>query len=263
MTLKHRQEQIILYLYHFRFLNRSHIQQLLGHKHFNRIIIWLNQLTTEGYIRRYHNPKTVIVAAQYSLGSKSRKYLLQKSEEKKVDKENIVIQPKLLNRIWREQTLSEQFHTHCLFIADIYLSLLALVKKTRATLYFFTKTDLCGHDYILTPLPDAYIAIKEQNGKMKRYFLDIFDPLPPRMILRRRIKQYVDYYDENTWQETTKHPFPQILLISPDERSKRYLHRYIQKTLEYSDVEFFLATWEQVKTKGLSREILENVKGAE
>ena len=258
MTLKHRQEQIILYLYRFRFLHRSHIQQLLGHKHFNRIIIWLNQLTTEGYIRKYYNPKTVTVAAQYSLGPKSRKYLLEKSEEKES-----TIQSKLLNRIWREYTLSEQFHIHCLFIADIYLSLATLVAKTHATLYFFTKTDLFGHDYILAPRPDAYIAIREQNGIMRRYFLDVFDPLPPRMILRRRIKQYVDYFDDNTWQETTKHPFPQILLICPDDRSKRYLNRYIQKTLEYSDVEFFLCTWERVKTKGMCREILEKVKEAE
>lgn len=261
MRLKHRQEEIILYLYRFRFLNRSHIQQLLGHKQFNRIIIWLNQLTTEKYIHRYYNPKTVTVAAHYSLGSKSRKYLLQKAEEKKEEKESVVIQPRLLKRIWREQTLSEQFHTHCLFIADIYLSLVALVKKTQATLYFFTKTDLCGHDYILTPHPDAYIAIKELNGKMKRYFLDIFDPLPPRMILRRRIKQYVDYFDDDTWQEATKHPFPQIILICPDERSKRYLYRYVQKTLEYeSDIEFHLSTWEIIQSMGLRRDALEKVE---
>ena len=110
------------------------------------------------------------------------------------------------------------------------------------------------------PLPDAYIAIKERNGKTtKRYFLDIFDPLPPRMILRRRVNQYVDYFDDNTWQETTDHPFPQIILVCPDERSKRYLHRFIQKILEYSDLEFFLTTWEPVSTKGICREVLEKV----
>ena len=258
MTLKHRQEQIILYLYRFRFLNRLHIQKLLNHKHFNRIIIWLNQLTTEKYIHKYYNPKTVTIPAQYSLGPMSRKYLLQKSEEKES-----TIQPKLLIRIWREYTLSEQFHIHCLFIADIYLSLTTRVAKTHATLYFYTKTDLYGHGYLINPHPDAYIAIKEQNGTMKRYFLDIFDPLPPRMILRRRVKQYVDYYDDNTFQETTKHPFPQIILICPDERSKRYLNRYIQKTLEYSDVEFYLSTWEAVKTKGFCQEILEKVEEVE
>jgi hypothetical protein len=258
MTLTQRQEDILLYLYRFRFLNRLHIQKLLGHKHFNRIIIWLNQLTTQNYIHRYYNPKTVTIPAQYSLGLKSRKYLLEKSKEK-----GSKIQPKLLNRIWREHTLSDQFHTHCLFMADIYLSLVVLVSKTKAKLYFFTKTDLYSHDYMPNPLPDAYIAIKERNGRTKRYFLDVFDPLPPRMILRRRINQYVDYFDYNTWQETTDHPFPQILLICPDERSKRYLHRFIQKTLEYSDLEFFLTTWELVKTKGMSREVLEKVEEAD
>ena len=258
MKLTKRQEQILSSLYRFRFLNRLHIQKLLGHKHFNRIIIWLNQLTTEHYIHRYYNPKTVTIAAQYSLGLKSRKYLLTKAKEK-----GSTIQPHLLDRIWREHTLSDQFHTHCLFVADIYLSLVKLVKSTHATLYFFTKTDLYGHDYILNPHSDAYIAIKERNGKIKRYFLDVFDPLPPRMILRRRVNQYVDYCDDNTFRETTKHSFPQVVLICPDDRSKRYLNRYIQKILEYSDVEFFLTTWELVKTKGMCREVLEKVEETE
>jgi hypothetical protein len=255
MTLTKSQEDILFYLYRFRFLNRLQIQKLLRHKSFNRIIIWLNQLTTEHYIHKYYNPKKVTIAAQYSLGIKSRKYLLEKAKEK-----GNKIQPHLLNRIWREHTLSDQFRTHCLFLADIYLSLVVPVAKTHATLYFFTKTDLYPHDYMPKPLPDAYIAIKERNGKMKRYFLDIFDPLPPRMILRRRITHYVDYFDNNTWQEITNHPFPKILLVCPDDRSKRYLHRFIQKTLEYSDLEFFLTTWELVKNKGMCGEVLEKVE---
>ncbi len=259
MILTHRQEEILIYLYRFRFLNRLQIQSLLNHKYFNRVIIWLNQLTNNGFIRKYYNPKTVTIAALYSLGAKGRKYLLEKANEK-----GSTIQPQLLNRVWREHTLSEQFRIHSLFLADIYLSLTELVKTTNAVLHFFTKTDLYEHDYILNPHPDAYIAIKEQSGKMKRYFLDILDPLPARMILRRRINQYVEYFDEDTWQEAAKHPFPIIIIICPDERSKRYLYRHIQKTLEYaSDLEFYLSTWKEIETNGMNRETLEKVKEAD
>lgn len=259
MKLKPRQEEILIYLYRFRYLNRSQIQKLLNHKHFNRIIIWLNQLATEGYIRKYYNPKTITVAARYSLGLKARKYLLQKCTEK-----GSKIQSKLLNRIWREPKLSEQFHSHCLFLADIYLSLLTLTNKTNAVLHFFTKTDLHGHDYLPNPHPDAYIAIKEKHGKTKRYFLDIFDPLPPRMVLRRRIKQYVDYFDDNIWQEYTKHSFPQIILVSPDERSKRYLFRFIQKMMEYTtDLKFHLSTWSKLRDVEIGQSSFETVKEAD
>ncbi len=259
MKLKPRQEEILIYLYRFRFLNRTQIQKLLCHKHFNRIIVWLNQLNTYGYIRKYYNPKTVTIAAIYSLDSMGRKYLLEKSKE-----EGSRIQPELLNRIWREHTLSEQFRIHCLFLADIYLSLSDLVTQNKAVLYFFTKTDLHGHDYLPDPRPDAYFAIKEAKRKTKRYFLDIFDPLPPRMILRRRVKQYVDYFDENDWQEATNHPFPQIILISPDERTKRYLNRYIKTKMEYtSDIEFYLSTWEPIRTKGMKKEVFEKVEESE
>ena len=54
-----RQKEILYTLYRFRFLNRIHIQRLLHHKQFNRIIAWLNNLTTTGYIKRYYNPKLV------------------------------------------------------------------------------------------------------------------------------------------------------------------------------------------------------------
>jgi hypothetical protein len=51
-------------------------------------------------------------------------------------------------------------------------------------------------------------------------------------------------------------------MICPDDRSKRYIYRYIQKTLEYAeDMDFYLSTWELVKIKGFRRDILIKVEG--
>ena len=43
--LKQRQTEILHLLYTYRFLTRTQIQTFLHHKQFNRIIIWLNELT--------------------------------------------------------------------------------------------------------------------------------------------------------------------------------------------------------------------------
>lgn len=247
-----RTDEILHHLYTFRFLTRNQLQTLLGHKHFNRIIIWLNELSNTGYIRKYYNPKTVTVPAIYSLGLKGRTYLKQKQLPE--------IDIAQLDRVWREPNLSKQFRDHCFFLADCYLSLLELSKTSNAKLHFYTKTKLHGMQYLILPHPDAYIAIEEASGEIQRYFMDILDEMPPRMLLRKRVKQYIEYFEDEIWQEQTGKAFPKIILICPDERSKNYLHRFIQSVLEdIEEMEFYLSTRELVKEKGLNRNILMKV----
>lgn len=249
-----QQDHILQHLYTFRFLNRNQIQQLLGHKQFNRIIIWLNELTESQFIRRYHNPKTVTIPALYSLGLKGRKYLKDNPEFKQ-------IKTSVLDRVWREQTLSTQFREHCLFIADCYLSLTKLVKTTGATLHFYTKTDLVGLKYLILPHPGVYFSIEEPSGNKKSYFLDVFDDLPARMVLRKRIRQYFQYFENSYWQDHNKNPFPSIILVCPDSRSHNYLNIHIQKQLEKNiELSFYLSLKSDIKSKGLSREVLFKVK---
>jgi len=251
--MKNRQDEILYYLYRFRFLNRNQIQTLLTHKYYNRIIIWLNELTQTQYIKRYYNPKTVTIPAIYSLGTKARKYLKNNPEFK-------YVKEKLLDRIWREQTLSEQFKKHCIFIADIYIELIKLTQKSSSKLNFRTKTDLYEIKDLIKPLPDAYFTIEEKDGKVKRYFLDIFDELPARMILRRRIRKYFDYYEKNIWQEKVAGDFPNIILIAPDQRFKNYLKKQILIMLENEpELNFYLSTWEEIKKQGFTSKTLEKI----
>jgi len=249
-----RQNEILYYLYRFRFLTRNQLQQLLHHKHFNRVIVWLNNLTESDYIRRYYNSKTVTIPAVYSLGLNGRKYLKNNPNYKN-------IKPTVLDRVWREHKLSAQFRNHCLFLADIYLSLSSLTSKTKAKLCFYTKTDLRGIKDLILPYPDAYFSIEEATGSKKYYFLDIFDDLPARMVLRKRVRQYFGYYTDECWQNHTKKPFPEIILVCPDERSKNYLCRYIPKPLEYEpEIRFYLSTWGDIRSRGISKETLQKVE---
>ena len=254
MTITKQKETILNYLYQYRFLNRNQIQQLLNHKKFNQIILWLNELTKNKFIKRYYNPKTVTVPAVYSLGSKGRSYLKQNAE-------NLEINPGLLNRIWKEPTLSLQFRWHCQFIADCFLSLTKLTQATRATLHYLTKTKLYGMEYMFLPNPDAYFSITETNKHKKCFFLDIFDDLPVRMILRKRIRQYFQYFATNDWQDHNKNPFPTIIFVCPDTRSYNYLNKFIKKQLEEEpQLSFFLALRDIVKIKGINKETIQKIE---
>jgi len=248
-----QKEKLLYYLYQYRFLTRNQIQALLHHKQFNRIIIWLNDLTKEKYIRRYYNPKTVTIPAIYSLGLKGRLYLKQNAQRLKINKT-------LLDRVWREPKASLQFRDHCQLVADIYLSLEKLSLTTGAILHFYPKTSLTGLQYLILPNPDAYFSLHEKDGLIKTYFLDIFNELPARMELRKRIKQYFHYFDEGLWQDHNNKPFPSIIFVCPDNRSFNYLDTQIQKQLENEpDISFFLTTREKIKTMGICRETLEKV----
>lgn len=248
-----RLTEILYSLYRFRFLTGHQIQALLNHKHYNRINIWLNKLTDTGNIRRYYDKKNVTVPAIYSLGNTGRKFLLKNAQELKV-------KPQLLNRVWRESSLSKQFQEHCLLVADIYLSLIKLTKETNATLHFYTKPELSGLKYLILPNPDTYFSIEEINGHKKAYFLDIFDPLPARMVLRKRIRQYTEYYDNEFWQDHNTIPFPSIIFICPDARSRNYLNTHIGERLtEFPDMAFYLATQEEIHKSGFNREVLHKV----
>lgn len=266
-NLKPKQLDILLYLYKYRFLNRKQIQTMLGHKHFNRVIVWLNELVKEGYIVREFTREFGAKPAVYFLDVKSKKVLEdERIKEIKVH-QNIPLWVKtsLLKRVYKEKGLSQKFRTHCLFVANIHLSAEERVKELNrgAKIRFYAKTNLTGLGGLITPEPDAFFSIDEGKKKVERYFLDVFDPLPPRMILRKRIKDWIEYFDSNQWQKYHEPniSFPNVIIVCPDITSFKYLKKFIKKSLNtfYSDLQFYLSTWEEIQQKGLRKETLHRV----
>lgn len=251
-----KQLKILNLIYKFRFLNRTQIQSILNHKQKQKIIIWLNQLTEQKYLKRYFDKKLAAIPAAYSLGSTARKYLLKNSKELKD------INIALLDRVWRESGSTQKFKKHCMLVADIYVSLLNLIRAdNKGKLTFFSKTDLKGVQYLILPEPDAYFTLEDSTGLIKRYFLDIFDDLTPRMILRKRIKQYFSYFEKNYWQDHMKHDFPEIIIVCPDNTSKNYLKNFIRRTMNetQTDLSFYLTLRDDIRQKGLNKLVLEKI----
>lgn len=247
--IKQRQIEILLLLYRFRYLNRAHIQAILEHKSRSKILEWLNDLAENGYIECEYDRKVSSSPSVYSLAPKSRLIL----------KGNPAVKPRLLGHIWRDKTYSAEFRDHCLFLGDIYLSLIALTERIGAELHYYTKPDLHGMKHLIVPTPDTYFSIEEKSGKMKRYFLELFDDLPPRF-LRTRINHYFKYHDSDQWQDNTDKPLPEIIIVCPNERIRSHLKYYIQSKLEEdSDLSFYLTTRDIIKTEGLSSKALQRV----
>jgi hypothetical protein len=225
----------------FRFLHTYQFQKLLNHKNETRINKWLNNLTKQEYLQRDYDIKTILKKpAVYTLTIKARKFL----------KANPAYSLIALNKIYREKHRSQTFIDHCILVADIYLTL-QMKKKQQETITFETKNTLTEYDYFPLTIIDAYSSIKSSQS-IHRYLISVIDPTPRLYIAKGIVRQYIAYWQSSVWEESTDKPFPEILLICPDEKVKRMLTHYIAKTLheEQSAIHFYLSTSEEVQKRG-------------
>jgi hypothetical protein len=232
-NLTKKQLEILTLLYRFRFLNRSQIQKLLNHKKISCINLWLKDLYGKKIIGRNYSNKLGdnIKPAIYYLKTKSKSYLKDQLEK----------DDKLMKRIYGEKNRSQKFINHCLLSADFYLNL----KKSYMPeeIFFYTKVDLVNYSDLPLNHPDAYVAIKKDK-KINRYFWEIIDEDTPRFVIRSKIKQYLEYYGANIWQDNTNHPFPKILILCPNDLIKKYLHSFIPRIMEeenQEEIDFYLS----------------------
>lgn len=244
-TITPKQLEILTLIYRFRFLNRTQLQTLLNHKDPKRINIWLKDLTDKNILGRIYSTKLKenTKPAIYHLATKSRKILLDQEYTNE----------KILNRAYRDKNASQKLINHCLFLADIYLLLKNESLKNKQELSFYTKTDLADHNYLPYNRPDAYISLKTKR-QTKRYFLEIIDEGTPRFMLRKKISQYIEYFDEGTWKNRTLHNNPSLLFICPNQNLKDFLYKHIAQVLEEetSDLQFFLSLKSTIQVEGIT-----------
>jgi len=251
--MNEKDEEILKLLYRFRFLSAKQIQFLLNHKHPNRVYIWLNKLHQEKYIKQTHNNNLKTTPSYFSLGKNARKHLKKNPDTKYAN-------PLLLNRIWREDKLSCDFKKRCLFVADIYLSLILLTRKTKASLSFFTKTDLYKNTHTIYPLPDSFFTIKEKDGAVNHYFLDILDLGAFEKVSRKRSSQYIRYHAKSVRTKNAFKPFPKIIFICPDNRCINFISKRIKYKLgRKRNPRFLFAIGQEVREEGLNKKTLRKI----
>jgi len=210
MTLPHitnKQQEILKYLYHFRFLNRIQIQALLKHKDYKTIYLWLKDLTEKEYINRIYSTKFPdnTKPAIYYIGSNGIKFLRLNTD---CPKEQI-------NKLWREKDRQQNFIDNCQLLADIYID---LRNKSNDQIKYSakTKSDFINPDsplHFLTETGADLVIEKTEGDKKKYYLLEILDDSLPRYSVKKRVQNYIDMYYSNSWEENTGEDFPSIVLI--------------------------------------------------
>src|ERR1035437_3492074 len=122
-SITEKQEDILLHLYKYRFLNRIQIQKFLNHKHHKRIIDWLNDLTKREYIGRIYSNK-------FGENTKPAIYYLKLNGIGFI-KTVFNYPSEYLMRFYRNPDRSEDFIDQCILMGDIALTLSDQETKLR------------------------------------------------------------------------------------------------------------------------------------
>lgn len=248
------QKKIIIYLGSFRFLNTIQFQKLFNHKDSRRVRAWLKDLKEKRYIGTNFSRRT------YQDSNRPAIYYLLTKSIKILEKEKN-LKNKELRWIYKEKNRKEKFINFCVSVADIYLFFLSRKKKDD-NLNFFTKTDLSKYDYFPESLPEAYIAIKNKRIT-KRFFLNVFDPYTPPFVLRNKIAQYINYSQENKWEDNTSTKLPSVLFVCSNSNMVKHIDHYARAKFakEYEDkLSLYLTTQNSIKFGAENGNVWQKVK---
>jgi hypothetical protein len=249
-----KQEEILKLLYRYRYLDRIQIQKALGHKDKRRILAWLKDLREKQYIEWIYSTDFVekTKPAIYYLGIAGIRHL------KSLD----VYPIEEVRKRYKDNNRSRTFVDRSLAIADCALQL----KAAGSSYGLITEADyinpdhnyhfLAEHDILR---PSLYIQ-KRIKGVTTNYLLEVFDATLPRYRMRRRLKAYVTYLDDDEWEGND--PQPIILLVCPTITELIYAKRATKKLIEDTyaeDGELCLrfTTIEMLKREGVTAKIWE------
>lgn len=233
------QLQILYLLYKFRFgttdlFVKSHSKKI-SRQYIN---VRLQILCDQEYIGRNYDGTYKLQGkpATYYLLSKGIRLLKQKPD---------IFNPKVLKNIGNDGRVKERFIEHRLQVFSVYCSLKQLYSDE---LKFFTDSylKLPKYEYFPQPLPDAYIAFKQD--KTKHFLLEYAESSTPFFVFKKRIKYYVSYAEDNLWSKNSQ--MPVILFVCEDERLRQKVEEEILQALDRSWKDVGLATTTKAELSG-------------
>lgn len=257
--ITHKQQEILLLVPKFRFLDRTQIQQFLHHKYPKRINDWLRDLKEKQYLEWIYSTafEKKSKPAIYYTGINTIRFL----------KATGSYPSSFLRKLYREKDRSDNFISQCRLIADCCLSF-KNQNKDGVSYEVFTSSYFENSSfpfYFLKSLCPHLIIIKKEmkeNKTVKKYFiLEVFEPTLPRYSIRKKLRNYLDFYFANEWENHIEKQFPILLFICPDKPFLIYTKRFVKSLIDDNqnpkDLHVRFATAGDVKKSGANAGIWE------
>lgn len=246
-----KQQSILCLLYKHRFLDRTHIQALLKHKDKRRIFAWLKDLRGKEYIEWIYDSNDFAnktKPAIYYLKLNGIRFLRTLNEYPTTE----------LRKRYKESSRQQSFIDRCLILADCCVTLEA--KSIDGVQYSYVlQADYVDRDsdrHFLNELQPHLCFTKQDGTERKTYLLEVFDTTTPRYMLKKRLRDYVEYIDDCEWQaEVADNQPPIVLLVCSTTAELIYAKRRTRMLLEDAgndDLHIRFATHEKLKTHGVT-----------
>jgi len=247
-TITKKQKEILHLIYKFRFLNRTQIQTLLQHKTYNRINIWLKDLTEKDYLGRKIETKSKLnnTPAIYYLRKNGIRYLRTQD----------YAESDYIKKLYQEKTRSVRFIENCTLSADCYINLLDKYGDKKG-FNFYTRSEYSVNGIIKEIFPFFVF----RRGEDQNYFVAEILPEKPRFYIRKRIREYAIFFTKSDWikQEAP----PTILFICPNNEIEEYITKKAKLIFQEENadnLEVKTTTIEQIQDLGIAGDIWGNVE---
>lgn len=253
--ITNKQIDILKLIYRFRFLNSTQIQQFLNHKDKMRINLWLKDLHNKKYINRIYSNK---------IGDNTKPAIYYSGENLfKFVRDNLEYGEKYLKNIYRDHQRSEGFIDRQMLVVDICLSLISINNKGEDRYEFMTAADVTSSSNynFMKSLSPQLILTKNED---KQYILVLLDSNMPKYMVKKKIKNYIELFYENAWEENVGKQFPTVLFAS----ETKALLIFAKKTAKYlladyqnpEDLELWFGLNEDVEEHGIDAEVWEEMR---
>ena len=270
-TITKKQEEILILIYRFRFINRHQLQQYFKHKDARRINTWLRDLVTKNYLGRIYSHKLLenTKPAIYYLMNNGIIWIRYNARVYSADDEQLDI--KYLKKFYQDRKASQIFINHSIDIFNLYLQLKAAEVKDKLEYETETKTERWISQQIETKedfdevkeyIPDLFVykSINPLNDNIdsSTYFIELFDPHMPRYAIKYRVSRYIKLKESEDWDDYAglDGKFPQVLLIFPHQQKINLVSRDIREMLERSyaseGLTILVTTYKKAMTLGIT-----------
>jgi hypothetical protein len=220
-TLNKKQLQILYLLYKFRFGTTELFTKCQSNKVSRQYVNKrLSILCGQEYIGRKYDGSYRLAGkpAVYYLLPKGIKLLRQRPDD---------FNPKILKNISNDYRAGVRFSDHSIQVFNAYCYLKA---RYGENLKYFTTSylKLPQYDYFPQPLPDAYVSLNGESSS--HYFLEYFESITPFFVIKKRLKYYVSYAEDNLWPKSTM--LPTIVIVCDTESLQKRVEIEIRKSIE-------------------------------
>jgi len=230
-------------MYKFRFVTAGLIASSSG-ANVRVINTRLKVLLDQEYIGRNYD-------SSYRIKGRQASYYLLPKGIKALSKQDFTI-PKVINSLYRDKQASDDFINHQLGVFRIYVELKRLYPDT---FHFFSRSELKKFDddeVFPEKLPDTYLRrIKPSKAQSTpaNLFLDYYETSKPFYQHRARIKKYIEYAEEEGWQDGLSSA-PAILMVCETKPLMRRMLSLARRELEtsFEDIKFLAVTTDDLKS---------------